>query len=1158
MHFRKNILISFTALLLSGTIGATALVYANNQDNIHIDAASTTDYYADVDDTSASTLFSSLRTIINSGAKIGSYSALWTSYKTTDVGDDGKIVDIYSNTTSFTPGSDQCGNYSSEGDCYNREHTIPKSWWGGAESNQGADLFIVYPSDGKVNGMRSNYPFGEVSSATYSSNNNYSLLGSSKYSINASKVFEPNDEWKGDMARVYFYAATKWSGSNGWTSGEGATCFGNNTFVLTDYAVNLFVKWHLEDPPSAYEIARNSKVYNIQGNRNPYIDHPEYVTAIWGESAWYEGSSATAPTSLTISQSTLSLQQGESATLSVTATPSSASNSVTWKSSNNSVATVSTSGRVTALSDGNTTITAVSTLDSSVYATCYVTVSTEVLEVTSLTIGGSYDTIVPYGGNFDSSKITVTANYSNGTSEDVTSLASFSLIDASILGPQNLIITYGGISKTIVITVSNDPVAVNSVILNANSLSLRIDETAQISPTINPSYAYPIPTISYETSSSSIATVSSTGLVKAVGEGEATITVKASQNGTIKTAQCSVVVLGSAYGQKITNYANITDGKYLITCDQGYYLPAEDFSVGNSRVVKFDEASIESIDVSYAWQFTSVKSNKYSISIEKNGTTYFLNANNANNGLLCTTSNSTTWTASQGSSAIYLAASTSEIRYLTNYSTNWRTYRTANTNGSSNIILYPVNNGGTSTGGETISVDGVSLNVNNLTIEVGDTYQLIATISPSNASNKNVTYSSSNPSCVDITSSGLLSAKGSGSALITVKTEDGSFSDTCSVIVNQPITYDKTLSLDTTSFNSSYVFGESLDLANLKATYSDENNQKHYLTGYDLNLVSGSTKTLGEVDLVFSYKSLTASTTINVTNVGSTSSSGSVTSETTTIITGADWSEPLLDGSTATNYTNNEFDGVTYNLESVRNFKDGILFLNKTSGAIYNTSAMPNITKIVLSYASGGSTTAAHSVYLANNVISSEPTTSYVSYSSSTGGTSVTIDVSGDYSYFRLDVTNAKNLQLTSIAITYGTSGASSLSFTAKEQAEAYANYFLDMTATNCAALTIQDEATWNSLKTEFESMSIEAQEIFKDETNVSTSAALERYQYIVNKYASLDDFINLREQNAQLLFSDYLDSNITYFLIIFISVTVLTISVVILYSAKSKAKKQR
>lgn len=1157
MRFHRNILMSFTALLLSGTMGAAALIYANNQDNIHIDAASTSDYYASVDDTSASTLFSSLRTIINSGASIGSYDALWTSYKTTDVGDDGKIVDIYSNTTSFTPGSDQCGTYSSEGDCYNREHTIPKSWWGGAKTNQGADLFIVYPSDGKVNGMRSNYPFGEVSNATYASNNNYSLLGSSKYSVNADKVFEPNDEWKGDMARVYFYAATKWSGSNGWTSGEGATCFGNNTYVLTDYAVNLFVKWHLEDPPSDYEIARNSKVYSIQGNRNPYIDHPEYVTTIWGESEWYEGSSASAPTSLTISQSTLTLQQGESATLSVVANPSSASNSVSWKSSNESVATISTSGRVTALSDGNTTITAVSTLDSSVYATCYVTVSTEVLEVTSLTIGGTYDTIVPYGGNFDSSNITVTANYSNGTSEDVTSLASFSLIDASILGPQNLIITYGSISKTIVITVSDDPVAVNSVVLNTNSLSLRIDETAQISPSITPSYAYPIPTISYETSADSIATVSSTGLVKAVGEGEAIITVKASQNGTIKTAQCSVTVLGSVYGEKITNYANITDGKYLITCNQGYYLPAEDFSIGNSRVVNFDEANIESIDSSYAWQFTSVGSNQYSISVEKNGTTYFLNANNKNNGLLCTASNSTTWTASQGSSAIYLVASTATPRYLTNYGiTNWRTYQNANTNGSSNIILYPLNSGGSSSiGGGTVSVDGVSLNINNLTIDIGDTYQLIATITPTNASNKNITYTSSNPNCVEVTDDGLLTAKTSGNATITVKTEDGSFSDTCSVIVNETITYDKSLSLDTSSFKTSYVFGETLDLANLKAIYIDENNQQHSLTGQDLTLVSGNTKMLGEVTLVFSYDSLVASTTIHVTNVGSTLDGESTTSEVTTTITGGNWSESL-NTATATNYTNNEFDGVTYNLEKARNFKDGILFLSGSSGAIYNTSAMPNITKIVLTYASGGSSTSTHSVYLANDVISSEPTTSYASYSSSNGGTSVTIDVDGNYSYFRLDVTNSKNLQLSSIAITYGTSESSSLSFTKEEQAEAYANYFLDMTATNCATLTIQDEATWNSLKTEFESMPIEAQEIFKDETNVSTSAALERYQYIVNKYTSLDDFINLREQNAQLLFSDCLDFNITYFLIIFISITILSINVVILYSVKNKAKK--
>ena len=387
-----------TALFLASiclSVGAFSYLgikaYQNSIIANEVKAATTVDeYYNSVNTSNATSLFNSLRTIINAGANIGSYSQLWTSYKTTDVDNSGKIVDIYSNTTSFTPGTDQCGTYRVEGDCYNREHTIPKSWWGGAESNQGADLFIVYPSDGKVNGMRSNYPFGEVASASYTSNNSYSKLGTSVYSTSASKVFEPNDEWKGDMARVYFYAVTKWSGSSGWTSGDGATIFTSSasSFYLTDYAINLFVKWHLEDPVSEWELSRNSKVYNIQGNRNPYIDHPEYVTQIWGTSDWYEGEvpPVTEPDpleNLVMSQTTATIEVGQTLSLSVTPIPSTASKSVTWSSSNSSIASVSSIGVVTAKQAGTVTITATSTTDASISCSCFITINEKTTQATS-------------------------------------------------------------------------------------------------------------------------------------------------------------------------------------------------------------------------------------------------------------------------------------------------------------------------------------------------------------------------------------------------------------------------------------------------------------------------------------------------------------------------------------------------------------------------------------------------------------------------------------------------------------------------------------------------------------------------------------------------------------------------------------------------------
>ncbi len=236
-------------------------------------------YYANAKGTKGE-LKQSLHDII-SVRKVTSYGDLWNTYKKVDLRPDGKIKDIYSNITNFRPGADQAGNYSAEGDKYNREHTIPKSWWGGSTSNQGADPFIVLPSDGFVNGMRSSYSFGEVKSVSKQSKNGYSKLGSSLYG-GPSTVFEPADEWKGDMARIYFYATTCYFTDN-WRRGDGHYIFtANGNFGLTEYAYKLFLKWHFQDPVSDWEIQRNNGIYQINGNRNPYIDHPEFVEQIWG------------------------------------------------------------------------------------------------------------------------------------------------------------------------------------------------------------------------------------------------------------------------------------------------------------------------------------------------------------------------------------------------------------------------------------------------------------------------------------------------------------------------------------------------------------------------------------------------------------------------------------------------------------------------------------------------------------------------------------------------------------------------------------------------------------------------------------------------------------------------------------------------------------
>lgn len=219
-----------------------------------------------------------------------SYSGLWDLYKTSDVDANGKIWDMYS-TKRWTPGSDQCGTYKNVGDCYNREHSMPKSWFNDA-SPMYSDAFHLYPTDGKVNGQRSNYPFGECAGGTTLSGSGsvkaLGRLGSSTFSGYSGTVFEPDDQYKGDFARSYFYMAACYNDRiASWNSDMLAK---NSYPVFKDWAVNLLLKWARQDEVSDKERNRQEAVYARQKNRNPFIDHPELVEYIWGDKkgvAWH-------------------------------------------------------------------------------------------------------------------------------------------------------------------------------------------------------------------------------------------------------------------------------------------------------------------------------------------------------------------------------------------------------------------------------------------------------------------------------------------------------------------------------------------------------------------------------------------------------------------------------------------------------------------------------------------------------------------------------------------------------------------------------------------------------------------------------------------------------------------------------------------------------
>lgn len=211
-----------------------------------------------------------------------SYDGLWTAFRSTDCTEDGKVWDIYADCSFSFGGSDQCGNYKQECDCYNREHSFPKSWFDDAKPMY-SDLFHLYPTDGYVNNRRGNLPLGEVGSASYTSHSGCKMGSSADptpgYSGN---VFEPLDEYKGDLARSYFYMATCYENRiANWSSCP--ICNGTDDQSFDDWVVELLLQWHRQDPVSQKEIDRNNAVYAQQNNRNPFIDYPELVEKIWGD-----------------------------------------------------------------------------------------------------------------------------------------------------------------------------------------------------------------------------------------------------------------------------------------------------------------------------------------------------------------------------------------------------------------------------------------------------------------------------------------------------------------------------------------------------------------------------------------------------------------------------------------------------------------------------------------------------------------------------------------------------------------------------------------------------------------------------------------------------------------------------------------------------------
>lgn len=256
-----------------------------------------TDYYSTIDTKSGEAIRTALYEKIHAHTTV-SYDNLKYLFKWTDTYNNAGVTidDIYSFCDPAYVEAWCNGNCG-----YNREHSVPKSWFNEADTLY-SDAFHLYPTNCYVNSYRGNDAYGECADGKKCTTNGINAKGrrgTSTFEFNGvsyasiGQVYEPDDEFKGDLARTYFYMITCYM-ENRFNYADGGIkmfTWQNDTANLSDYSVALLLKWHRQDPVSERELARNEVIYGNttynkcqykQGNRNPYIDYPELAEYIWG------------------------------------------------------------------------------------------------------------------------------------------------------------------------------------------------------------------------------------------------------------------------------------------------------------------------------------------------------------------------------------------------------------------------------------------------------------------------------------------------------------------------------------------------------------------------------------------------------------------------------------------------------------------------------------------------------------------------------------------------------------------------------------------------------------------------------------------------------------------------------------------------------------
>lgn len=238
------------------------------------------DYYLQAQGQKDSLLKVALSSIINCGVRYHYGSGkkhTWEGFFFTDRDTvTNRVLDMYSNEVHYFDPTDTCASVQG----FDIEHMLPKSWWGGSVNEAYCDLFHLVPANASANRSKSNHAPGFPADSTF---NNGSFITGSGKNYGLTRVFCPEDKYKGDFARAYFYIATCYDTLQWKESGEAKVAMTNNSYLeFRPWLQDILLQWHRMDPVSQKEMDRAIAVNKIQGNRNPFIDYPELVEYIWG------------------------------------------------------------------------------------------------------------------------------------------------------------------------------------------------------------------------------------------------------------------------------------------------------------------------------------------------------------------------------------------------------------------------------------------------------------------------------------------------------------------------------------------------------------------------------------------------------------------------------------------------------------------------------------------------------------------------------------------------------------------------------------------------------------------------------------------------------------------------------------------------------------